>query len=66
MKEIYILILEQEDYSRIYGVFDNYIEAEQTKLNLLKFNEMCKYGELRIYNYETNKLYMEENQNYIK
>lgn len=63
---MYILILEQEDYRRIYGIFDNYLIAEENKKNLLKYNEMCEYGELKIYEYEINRLYMKENETDIR
>ena len=63
---MYIIILEQEDYRRIYGVFDNYIQAEAIKNKLKKYNEMCEYGELKIYEYEINKLYIKENMEEIR
>lgn len=66
MKEVYILILIQEDYQRIYGIFDNYIQASEELKNLQLYNEYCHYGELKIFRYDINALYMKENNEEIK
>lgn len=60
MKEVYVLILEQEDYSRIYGIYENYLKAEEDLNNLKRYNEMCDYGTLHIYRYDIDKLYIKD------
>lgn len=65
MDDIYVLILEQEDYTRVYGIFTTYIEAETQKAMLLKYNESCNYGELHIYSYKLNTIYTNTTPDFI-
>lgn len=66
MKEVYLLEYQFEDENRVYGIYDNYIKAEEDMYNLKKFNEYNQYGELHIIAVELNKLYLKEHLKVIE
>ena len=55
MKEMFILIQQEIDYTTVYGIYDEYVKAEQDYYNLKKYRVM--YGELNIYKLDINKFY---------
>lgn len=60
MKEVYLLEYQFEDENRVYGIYDDFIKAEEDMKNLRKFNECNQWGELHIIGFELNKLYIKE------
>lgn len=66
MFDLYALIYEEEDYSRIYGIYNDYILCYDDLLNLRKYNESISYGKLKIIGFNVNKLYSKENLKYIE
>ena len=49
-----------EKANRVYGIYDDFIKAEEDMKNLRKFNECNQWGELHIIGFELNKLYIKE------
>lgn len=58
-KWLFLLIEQQEDYTKIYGIYDDYQKAEIDYYNLKKYNVI--YGKLNIYKLDANKFYSNEN-----
>lgn len=57
MEEVYLLIKEEFDFHTLYGIYDSYIKAEEDRDNLLKYSYIYDKSELRIYRFEINKFY---------
>lgn len=56
--ELFLIKYEIEDFPEVYGIFTSYVEAEEQKNMLEKYNSSAKYGKFKIYKYESNKVYV--------
>lgn len=58
-KDLFLLIRQDVDFSTIYGIYNDYIQAESDYYNLKKYTVI--YGELHIFKLDVNKFYQDEN-----
>ena len=57
--DVFVLEYNFEDEKRIFGVYNDYLKAEEDLHLLQKYNEgTCKYGTLSIINYGVNQIYV--------
>lgn len=57
MKDIFLLVKQEIDFTTIYGVYDDYLKAEEDYTNAKKYIHMYKDAELNIYKLDINKFY---------
>lgn len=59
MEDIYLLIKEEVDFHTIYGIYCDYLKADEDYHNLLKYQNIDK-DDLHLYVLETNYFYKDE------
>lgn len=58
-KEVFVLQYDFEDERRIFGIYDDYLKAEEDLHLLQRYNEgICKNGTLSIISYNINQIYV--------
>lgn len=60
MKEVFILIKEEIDFTTIYGIYNDYLKAEEDYNNLKKYQHLYSEDKLCIYQLDVNKFYNNE------
>lgn len=58
-QEMFILLKQETDYTTVYGIYNDYLKAENDYYNLKKYTVI--YGELNIYKLDVNKFYTNDN-----
>lgn len=61
MDDIFLLIKEETDFTTVFGIYNDYIKAEEDYHNVKKYREVYEEDSIHIYKLVINKFYKDTN-----